>query len=350
MRNKIKTQPKNEEYAMDILKGVRRKTKFNLTRITDYSSLAQFLIPWSEGRGHHALVILGRPGILKSSIITEVMDGKEHLYLQGFVGPLALYRDLYLHVDEPVVLDDVPITGVLRPVLQPLWDNYDTHTVQWGTAKPPKVYVGGQEDEDIVADDEDNDFEASNGKQEGELIALPSRFQTSSRCCVLTNSIDQLSALNALLDRAYILEFDPPVFDVLERAKKFLDPEVWRWAKRHEKILPNLSVRDLVQAGVDKKIDVPWERILRNRYLDPRTPLGAYLEVISDQSLKTGTDRVRRWQEMVVPSMDRSKYYRVQQEYRKMFPAPNLPRGRSETLRLCKNSQSRKVARKRKKA
>lgn len=331
----------------DLFDGVKRNTKRNTTRITDYDLLHQYIRSWADGRGHHSLVVLGRPGILKSSLVKAVVDpDKGCLYVEGFTGPLALFRDLFLKQNMPVVLDDIQITEQLRPILQPLWDNYNEHTIRWATAKPPKVYIEGNNDDQIVAGDDDNkdgdDPGASGGEDDGQIITLPSQFKTVSRCLLLTNSIERLLDMPALLDRAYIIEFDPSVADVLDRAKAFLDEEIWRWGKQHEALLPNISVRDLVQAGTDKRIGMPWEKLLRGRYLEPRSKLGAYLEVIADKSLATGEQRVERWMRMT--EKDRATYFRVQKDYRELFPTKALPRGRSATLRLKKDGQSRKVA------
>ena len=108
--------------------------------------------------------------------------------------------------------------------MQSLSDNYDVHTLRWATTKPPKVYVDGSKDEEIAADEEDDDndnIEASDGKREGQTITLPTHFTTRSRCCILTNTIDRLLGMGALLDRAYIVEFDPPVGDVLGSGTAF---------------------------------------------------------------------------------------------------------------------------------
>ena len=336
---------------MELFGNVRRESKYNCTRISDYDLLGQYVEAWADGRGHTTLVILGRPGILKSSVLRDVLGQRKHLYVEGFTGPLALYRDLYLNLNVPVALDDVKITENLRPILQPLWDNYPVHTIRWATAKPPKVYVDGRDDDRIVVKedgDEDEDWddgpEASDGETEGGIITLPSQFKTTSQCCVLTNSIDRLSQMPALLDRAYIIEFDPSVSDLLDRCRHFVDADVWAWAKRHEVLLPDLSVRDLVQAGTDKKMGMPWEKLLMGRYFDPRSNLGAYLKVLSSMPHASGDERVDRWIEMT--EKDRSVYYKVQKAYRKQFPAPNLPRGRSAKAR---KEKAAKVAKSQKK-
>lgn len=329
---------------MDLLEGVRRDTKLNATRITDYGLLQRYVEAWAEGRGHYSLVVLGRSGILKSSLVKSVLGKRDCLYVEGDTGPLALYRDLYLKVNLPVVLDDITIKEPLRPILQSLWDNYDVHRLRWATAKPLVVYTDGKDDDDIMVDDDADDEDAGNvetsgGQRGGQKITLPTSFDTRSRCCVLTNTIDRLSRMGALLDRAYIIEFDPPVLDVLDRASPFVEAEVMGWAKQHARLLPNLSIRDLMQAGTDKRTGMPWETMLRNRYLNPKSKLGAYLEVMR---LDTAAERVERW--MQLTGMDRATYFRVQQAYRKQFPAKNLPRGRAATLRLKQRTAASHVA------
>jgi hypothetical protein len=328
---------------MNLMDGLARPEKFNMTCIRDYALLRRYVEAWAENRGHTALIIQGRPGILKSSLVKSVIGKRDCLYLEGFTGPLALYRDLYRKLNLPVVLDDIQISRQLLSILQPLWDNYDVHTLRWASAKPPKVFVEGNIDDEIVAGD---DFDGSDGKhggeRGGESISLPTEFKTSSQCCLLTNSIDRLKDIPSLLDRAYIIDFDPAISDVLARAKSFLDPQIWAWGKRYETRLPNLSIRDLVQAGEDKRIGMPWERILQGRYFDPKSTLGTYLEVISDERLVGGSERVKKWTERT--GKDRATFYRIQHEYRKRFPARNLRRGKSAVSRLKWREQHRKAA------
>ena len=130
-----------------------------------------------------------------------------------------------------------------------------------------------------------------------------------------------------LLDRAFVIEFDPHVSDVLDKCKAFVHADVWTWAKQHETLLPDISVRDLAQSAVNLKMGLDWERLLRDKYLNPRSKLGAYLAVLNDSRYPSADEKQKRFE--VITGLERRAYYHVQKEYRKMFPAPNMPRGRS---------------------
>ena len=319
---------------MDLLSGLNLATKRNTTRVSDYATLEHYVRAWASGTGHHTLAILGRPGILKTSILKAVFPhSSARLYIEGATGPLALYRDLFLHLNLPAVFDDLAINEPLRPILQPLFDNYDVHTLRWASAQPLKVRLDRPGQEAITLGRKASRAPAvapakvNSATPAGDrVLTLPTSFQTTTRCCLITNSITKLMRMEALLDRAYLIEFDPSTAAVLERCRSLVDPEVWAWAKRHESILPNLSVRDLVQVAVDKKLGMPWEKVFLNRYFDPHSNLGAYLSVLGDPTLRSGQKRWARF--AALTGKDRATFYRIQAEYRRLFPAPNLPRGR----------------------
>ena len=71
---------------------------------------------------------------------------------------------------------------------------------------------------------------------------------------------------------------------------------------------------------------MPWRSVIQNRYVDPRSKLGAYLSALNDRNLKTADERIERFSELCRKS--RAEYFRIQTEYRKVFPAPNLPHGK----------------------
>ena len=227
---------------MDLLDGVRRNTKHNHTTVTEYDTLGKYISRWIEGTGHKFMVVLGRPGVLKSSTVRAAISGTKHLWIEGDTGPLAFYRDAFLHRNEPTVLDDLKLTGQVRSLLQSMTDNYTSCTLRWASAKPPKVWAGG-EGGGGGGDEDEGRAEGEGGG--GQKITLPTLFSTTSPVCWITNDVDRLSDMVGLMDRSYVVEFDPPVSAVLERCRPFVDSEVWSWAERHKRLLPNLSVRDL---------------------------------------------------------------------------------------------------------
>ena len=95
-----------------LLDGVRRQVKGSAHLVSDYDMLQKFVSAWADGTGHKFLIILGRPGCLKSSTVRATFQNEnQRLWVEGDTGPLALYRDLFLEVNKPTVMDDVKITG-----------------------------------------------------------------------------------------------------------------------------------------------------------------------------------------------------------------------------------------------
>ena len=325
------TVAKRDNDELDILRDARATQPSDAHRITDYEMLKEYIADWANGTGHKFLVILGRPGILKSSSVRSALTSKahtrEHLWVNGNTGPLALYRDIFFNNNRPTVLDDVKLTRPIETLLLDMTDNYKRCTLRWSAARALKVTMDA--DPSIISDEDD---EAEDDHESGSVtITLPTSFQTSSRVCWITNDTAKLSDAVALKDRSYVIEFDPPLIEVLEYAKEWLHPDVYAWAIQHARLIPHASVRDLGQAGVNLRTNKPWEKILREKYINPRSPLGAYLSVRDDARFQTNPERIERFTALCGKS--EREYYRVVAEYRRIFPEKKLPRGASAKKR-----------------
>ena len=77
----------------------------NSLAVSSYEELEQFVRAFAAHK-LNLLVIIGRPGTQKSSLVREAL-GKRACWIDGNVTPFGLYHALYTHRNSPVVIDDV---------------------------------------------------------------------------------------------------------------------------------------------------------------------------------------------------------------------------------------------------
>ena len=67
------------------------------------------LTPWLNGfvRGmFHLLFLIGRPGLGKTQAVLRTLQERPHVLIDCHATKLAIYCKLYVHRDQPVVIDD----------------------------------------------------------------------------------------------------------------------------------------------------------------------------------------------------------------------------------------------------
>src|SRR5262245_22869621 len=75
-------------------------------RVTTYQELLKFVVAFARGQ-LNLLIIIGKPGLQKSEIDRAMIDQEACWIDCGHVTPLAVYPQLWLHRDRPIILDDV---------------------------------------------------------------------------------------------------------------------------------------------------------------------------------------------------------------------------------------------------
>jgi hypothetical protein len=229
------------------------------------------------------------------------------LYLSGALTAFHLYMQLYQFRDQPVVIDDVDALFKDRAavnLLKCLCNTDAQREVFWG--KRTKQL-----------DDDD----------------IPRRFTTSSRVCILANELRHIDAnLGAVLDRAFVLRFEPSAEEVhRETGTWFKDREVHEFFGNHLRLIPSPSMRMYLHAAELKRLGTDWRGWLLRQWTHDDPKLALVAEVLMDPTLKTTEQRVERFRHLGGGS--RATYMRSQARWRTLRGDSQ----NSETLRPADN-------------
>lgn len=259
--------------------------------VTSYAAMRWWRDRFFQDDGPQTVIVTGRPGVSKSHMFREAMPGKA-LYQSGALSAFHLYMTLHEHADEPVVLDDVDSLFADKAavnLLKCLCNTDAVRTVFWG-------------------------------KRSHELDehGVPRRFQTTSRICILANTIKNVEAnLGAVLDRAFVIRFEPSVHEVhREVGTWFGDREVHEFIGQHFSLIPAASMRWYVKASEMHRLGADWEGWLIRQWTQQDRLLATVAEVLADATITTAAQRVRRFKELSGGS--RATYMRKQAEWRRL--------------------------------
>lgn len=259
--------------------------------VTAYEELDLYISKVIDG-ALDLLLVIGRHGTGKSQRVKHVLDLRDDatgtaLYVEGHAQAFGIYRGLWLHRDQPVVLDDVDRiyanTDCVR-LLKPLCDTKAVKRLSWLT----------------------------NATMNGS--GPPSSFETRSPVILIANEWRSLNAnVRALEDRAIIVHFDPSNETVHDQVGQWCDDEeVYRFIGAHVSAVSLVSMRwyakaqKLREAGfTDWKISV-LQMMLSNRRL------AIVADLLLDRAYVTESDRIKAFEARTGRS--RATYYRLRQK------------------------------------
>ncbi len=238
------------------------------------------------------LLLIGRHGTGKSERVKRLLEvcgypADSTLYVEGHAQPFGIYRGLWSHRDQPVVLDDVDriyANADCVRLLKPLCDTRAVKRISWLT----------------------------NATMNGS--GPPPAFETRSPVILIANEWRSLNAnVRALEDRAIIVHFDPSNETVHAQVGQWCDDDVvYRFIGAHVSAVPSVSMRwyakaqKLREAGFDDwKISV-LQMMLCNRHL------AIVADLLLDSTYKTEGDRIRAF--AVRTGRSRATYYRLKQK------------------------------------
>lgn len=238
--------------------------------VATYADLQKWVQSFADKEGEdalHVLIVVGNPGLLKSTIV-ETTVGEKARWLEGTLSAFELYLEAYEHRDKPFVIDDVDELYHDKAAVRLLKCMCQTKPVKrlgWHTAT-------------THLDKRD----------------VPKEFETRSRVCIIANEWKALNKnLGALEDRGVLIHFDPTAAEVHEQAK-CTDTEVYDFIGRHLSLIVQPSIRQYRQAVAIKNQGLDWQKFLLQTWqADPK--MVVMIAVLNDPSIKDKGQMEEEW-------------------------------------------------------
>jgi hypothetical protein len=242
------------------------------------------------------LLLLGRHGTGKSESVRRALNCSrvdtgngsrvvpDVLYVEGHMQPFGLYRDLWEHRDQPVVLEDLDklhADGNCVRLLKPLCNTEHAKRITWLS--------------NLTMNDRD----------------VPASFVTTSNVILIANEWRTVNpSVRAFEDRAIILHFDPPKAEVHRRVSEwFEDGEVYSFVEQILPCIAEVSMRHYCKGSQLRRAGMSdWRSSLLQMVL-PDARMACVVALQHDTSLTSDQDRVDRF--VAVTGCSRATYYRM---------------------------------------
>ena len=178
--------------------------------------------------------------------------------IKGYAKPFQVYKELYWHMDEKVVLDDAEslwkeTTGTGRKLIRELTELEDPNEVSWTTAN--------------------KDLDAE---------GIPRKFETRSKLAIICNEFFFGTKTEDIVirDRAILLHFDPTPLDVyLQASQWYWDQEIYDYFRSRLHVMAEVTARALRKCWDMKRAGMDWRKYLNDCYCyDPHMALVQELE------------------------------------------------------------------------
>ena len=263
--------------------------------VTTYDELDRYVEKVIDG-ALDLLLVIGRHGTGKSERVQRVLANRSEssgsmLYVEGHAQPFGIYKQLWLHRDQPVVLDDIDklyANSDCVRLLKPLCDTRSIKRISWVT----------------------------NATMNGS--GPPSAFETKSPVILIANEWKSLNAnVRALEDRAIIVHFDPANETIHAQVAQWCNDEtVYRFIGEHLSAVQFVSMRWYAKAQKLREAGFrDWRVSLLQMMLCDRH-LAIVADLLLDRSYPTEGDRIAAF--VTRSGRSRATYYRLRQ---KLAPA-----------------------------
>jgi hypothetical protein len=248
--------------------------------VDTYSEFSRIVHNWANNDNANLnLIVIGAAGIGKTESALQAVKSvmKPYLYLKGDASRYGVYVQLYNHIDQLVLLDDLDelirdsgTTGLLKMLLE----TRPIKTIQRTTANSLK------------------------NEMEGE--GVPSSFETKSRACLLVNEISQVSKnFGACLDRATIIYFAPNAKEVTRYVKTWFDmahhKDVFDFVAERLPLAVEPSCRYFYKAVTWKESGIDWKSMIERQMTPNDSRVVVYRELQQDKTYKTDKARIEEW-------------------------------------------------------
>ncbi len=230
-----------------------------------YAELDEYVRAFAEGL-LKLLIVVGKPGIQKTRVVNDAI-GDGACWIEGQATPFGIYRLLYAHRNEVVILDDVDSLCGSRDgirLLKCLCQTEPRKVVSWHT----NTTMSGQED-------------------------VPPSFVTTSRVALIANEWHTLNRnVQAVEDRGICIAFSPSVLEVhMRTARWFWDQQIFDFIGEHLHLFTELSMRLYENAWRVKRSGLDWRTYILKRTGNDKVHLVASLK--RDKGLLSEEDRAK---------------------------------------------------------
>jgi hypothetical protein len=175
------------------------------------------------------MMLVGPPGQGKTETLRKALGRRPYLYLRGRVSAIMLYKRLYEHRGELVVLDDTAEMLKDRQVQELLRDLSET---------TPSRVISWHTQSSMLAEQQ-----------------IPSSFQTSSPMCIIANEIGSDGVWPALKSRCLEVEIAfswKELIKAVRRDKWFSDEEILTHVEKSARCVADLRL--LTRASEMKRV------------------------------------------------------------------------------------------------
>lgn len=254
--------------------------------VTTYADLDRYISKIAD-RALDLLLLLGRPGTGKTERVRRVIRracGDDAMHVEGHAQPFGMYRGLWEHRDQPIILDDLDKLYANPDsvrLLKPLCDSRPSKRLSWLTNAT---------------------------RQEG---GPPAAFDTRSPVILIANEWRTVNAnVRALEDRAIIIHFDPSNAAVHQEVGRWCEDDVvYEFIGRHLSVVPHVSMRwyakgqRLRNAGFED-----WPASVLQMMCGDR-PLATVASLVADPRFDSESARVAAFRRDT--GLSRASYFRL---------------------------------------
>lgn len=260
----------------------------NAVEVHTFAEFERFARAFAAGH-LNLLIVLGGPGLSKTRVMREAV-GPEACCIEGHATPFGVYRLLWQHQHQPVILDDAD-SLFLNPegirLMKALCQTDSAKRISWHS-------------DNRTLKDED----------------IPREFETRSKVVIVANQwCPKTADVEALEDRGHIILFRPSPLEVHRRtAEWFWCQEIFDFFAAHLALITEPSMRHYIAAWELRESGFDWRTLILSRFLSGPTLHVARLK--ADPSFASEKDRVQAFRES--GAGERATYY----AHAKRLPEP----------------------------
>lgn len=235
------------------------------------------------------MIIHGEPGLGKTRIAKQVLPETAARWIKGKGTAYGLFQELQQHIDAPFVLDDnddLYRDEDMIKLLKQLGQSEESKTVSW-------LSKGTKKDEEKPSDH---------------------TFETRSPLLIIVNDWQRINKhVGAVMDRGYILRFDPTKDEVHEYVGEWFERKsgVYDWIGANLSLASNLSVRHYIHASREHDGGFNWKKSLLDTW-NSTEPLKVVLRLAHDRTLKSEEVRAHMFEEAT--GLSRRTYFRIKRQ------------------------------------